>query len=79
MSALRARFIRAELAEESDTVSKKIRAATVSKIPNLLIVGKQEEQDQTVTLRQYGVRDQLTLAIPAIPKFNSKNDRPTCA
>lgn len=61
VSALRARFIRAELAEESDTVSKKIRAATVSKIPNLLIVGKQEEQDQTVTLRQYGVRDQLTL------------------
>ncbi|MYF01775.1 MAG: hypothetical protein F4227_02005 [Gammaproteobacteria bacterium] len=31
---------------------KKIRAATVNKIPNLLIVGSQEEQDQTVTLRR---------------------------
>ena len=61
VSALRARFIRAELAEESDTVSKKIRAATVNKIPNLLIVGNQEEQDQTVTLRRYGIREQLTL------------------
>lgn len=61
VSALRAQFIRAELAEESDTVSKKIRAATVNKIPNLLIVGNQEEQDQTVTLRRYGIREQLTL------------------
>jgi len=61
VSALRARFIRAELAEESDTVSKKIRAATVNKIPNLLIVGNQEEQDQTVTLRRYGIREQMTL------------------
>ena len=61
VSALRAQFIRAELAEESDTVSKKIRAATVKKIPNLLIVGNQEEQDQTVTLRRYGIREQLTL------------------
>ncbi|MXZ54874.1 MAG: threonine--tRNA ligase [Gammaproteobacteria bacterium] len=61
VSALRARFIRAELAEESDTVSKKVRAATVNKIPNLLIVGSQEEQDRTVTLRRYGIREQLTL------------------
>ena len=63
VTALRDRFIRAEIAEESDTVSKKIRAATVRKIPNLLIVGKQEEQDQTVTLRQYGVREQQTLPL----------------
>ena len=61
VSALRARFVRAELAEESDTVSKKVRAATVNKIPNLLIVGNQEEQDQTVTLRRYGIREQWTL------------------
>ena len=64
VSALRARFIRAELAEESDTVSKKIRAATVNKIPNLLIVGNKEEQDHTVTLRRYGIREQLTLPFP---------------
>lgn len=61
VSALRARFVRAELAEESDTVSKKIRAATVNKIPNVLIVGNQEEQDHTVTLRRYGIREQLKL------------------
>lgn len=68
VSALRARFIRAELAEESDTVSKKIRAATVNKIPNILIVGSQEEQDQTVTLRRYGIREQMTLPLRQFQK-----------
>ncbi|MCY3542089.1 MAG: threonine--tRNA ligase [Gammaproteobacteria bacterium] len=68
VSALRTRFVRAELAEESDTVSKKIRAATVNKIPNILIVGSQEEQDQTVTLRRYGIREQLTLPFQQFQK-----------
>ncbi|MYC24977.1 MAG: threonine--tRNA ligase [Gammaproteobacteria bacterium] len=68
VSALRTRFVRAELAEESDTVSKKIRAATVNKIPNTLIVGSQEEQDQTVTLRRYGIREQLTLPFQQFQK-----------
>ena len=61
VEALRSQFVRAELTEESDTVAKKIREATVRKIPNLLIIGQKEEQDQTVTLRRYGVREQLTL------------------
>lgn len=63
VNRLRTRFIRADLAQESDTVSKKIRESTVRKIPNLLVVGKQEEQDQTATLRRYGVREQITLPL----------------
>ena len=58
---MRANFVRAELASESDTVSKKIRDATTRKIPNLLIVGEREVAAGTVTLRRYGVREQLTL------------------
>ena len=58
---LRSNFVRAELASESDTVSKKIRDATTRKIPNLLIVGEREVAAGTVTLRRYGVREQLTL------------------
>lgn len=60
---LRARFVRAELAPESDTVSKKIRLGTVAKIPNLLIVGAREQEDSTVTLRRYGVREQVTMPL----------------
>ncbi|MDE0419909.1 MAG: threonine--tRNA ligase [Gammaproteobacteria bacterium] len=58
---MRANFVRAELASESDTVSKKIRDATTRKIPNLLIVGEREATDGTVTLRRYGVKQQATM------------------
>ena len=58
---LRERFVRAELAPSSDTVSKKIRQGTTMKIPNLVIVGEREQADRTVTLRRYGHREQHTL------------------
>lgn len=60
---LRGRFVRAEMAERSDTVSKKIREGTTRKIPNLLVVGEREQTDGTVTLRRYGVRRQQTLPL----------------
>lgn len=63
---LRARFIRAELGSDSDTVSKKIRDGTTQKIPNLLVVGEREVQNSTVTLRRYGIEKQETLSIEAL-------------
>ena len=63
---LRARFIRAELGSDSDTVSKKIRDGTTQKIPNLLVVGEREAQNSTVTLRRYGIEKQETLSIEAL-------------
>lgn len=61
VAELRSRFIRAELAPESDTVSKKIREGTIRKIPNMLVLGEREQEDQTITLRRYGVREQTVL------------------
>ena len=63
VNRLRDQFVRAELASENETVSKKVRTATVQKIPNLLVVGEREQNDGTVTLRRYGVRQQLTLTL----------------
>ena len=60
---LRDGFVRAELASQSDTVSKKIRDGTTRKIPNLLIVGEREVAGRTVTLRRYGVKQQTTMAL----------------
>jgi threonyl-tRNA synthetase len=60
---LRAQMIRAEMAPQSETVSKKIREGTTQKIPNLLICGEREQADGTVTLRRYGVKEQVTLSI----------------
>lgn len=58
---LRARMIRAELDFANETMGKKIRNATTAKIPNVLVVGEKEASDNTVTLRRYGVQEQMTM------------------
>ena len=58
---MRAKFVRAELATQSETVPKKIREGVTRKIPLLLIVGEREQADGTVTLRRYGQAQQHTL------------------
>ena len=58
---LRGFFVRAELGSSSDTMSKKIREGTVKKIPNLLVIGERERDSGQVTLRRYGIREQVTL------------------
>ena len=60
---LRANFVRAEIDSSSDTLNKRIRNAVTSKIPNVLVVGEREQEDQTVTLRRYGSRDQESLPL----------------
>ncbi len=63
VARLRTHIVRAEVAPSSETVSKKIREGTTHKIPNLLIVGEREQADRTVTLRRYGIREQMTLPL----------------
>ena len=65
VARLRANLVRAELGSGSDTVAKKVRAATVRKIPNTVVVGERESAERTVTLRRYGVREQTTLPLAA--------------
>ncbi len=62
---LRGQMIRAEIASESDTVSKKILNGTTQKIPNLLVVGERERDERTVTLRRYSVKQQTTMPLDA--------------
>lgn len=56
-------FIRVELASANDTVPKKIRAGLTRKIPNLLVVGATEAEQQTVTLRRYGEQGQANMPL----------------
>ena len=60
---LRGHMVRAEMAAQSETVNKKIFEGTTQKIPNLLVVGEREVADGTVTLRRYGVRDQVNMSV----------------
>tara|TARA_B100000945_G_scaffold253182_1_gene210189 strand:- start:341 stop:742 length:402 start_codon:yes stop_codon:yes gene_type:complete len=41
----------------SETMGKKIREAEMNKLPYMLIVGEQEEQDGTVSVRKHGGED----------------------
>ena len=75
VARLRADYVRAELASESDTVSKKIREGTTRKIPNLLIVGEREVANGTVTLRRYGIREQTTMPVEAFEQALRKTIR----
>ena len=63
VTRLRNHMVRAELMPSADTLPKKIRAGTVKKIPNLLIVGEREAAEGTVTLRRYGHKQQHTMTV----------------
>jgi threonyl-tRNA synthetase len=65
VARLRKSFVRAELDDAAETMGKKIRTASVQKIPNVLVVGEREKADATVTLRRYGSRDQVTMSLDA--------------
>ena len=63
VARLRRSMVRAELADEGETVSRKIREGTTQKIPNLLVVGEREVEERSVTLRRYGVTEQVSMSL----------------
>jgi threonyl-tRNA synthetase len=58
---LRSQGVRAELDERHDTLGKAIRTAAAEKVPNTLVIGEREVEEQTVTLRRFGSREQETM------------------
>ncbi|GAB4568082.1 MAG: threonine--tRNA ligase [Haliangiales bacterium] len=59
---LRQHFIRAEVDHSSDSLNKKVRRGTVRKIPNMLILGANEVEAESVTVRRYGIKEQRTFS-----------------
>ncbi|MCB0317503.1 MAG: threonine--tRNA ligase, partial [Bdellovibrionales bacterium] len=59
---LRNQLIRVEVDDSSNSFNKKIREAVTHKIPNILIIGGNEVEQGTVTLRRYCVKDQITIS-----------------
>ena len=60
---LRGQMIRAEIDTSNETMGKKVRTAITTKIPNILILGEREMDEETVTLRRYGQREQETMPV----------------
>lgn len=56
-------FVRATADLSSNSFNKKIRTNSVKKIPNVLIVGNNEVENRSVTLRRYGFEQQDTLSL----------------
>jgi threonyl-tRNA synthetase len=54
-------LVRVSVDVSSDSFNKKIRNAITHKIPNILIIGDNEVQSESVTWRRYSVKEQRTL------------------
>ncbi|WP_111683729.1 threonine--tRNA ligase [Winogradskyella tangerina] len=55
--------IRALADNRNETVGKKIREAELQKFPYIIVVGEQEEKDQTISVRQHGGEDLGTIGV----------------
>ena len=58
---LREDGVRAELGSGHETLGKAIRQAATEKIPNVLVIGEREVEEETITLRRHGQREQETM------------------
>jgi threonyl-tRNA synthetase len=54
---LKVKDLRVEIDLRDETIGKKIREAEKQKIPYMLIVGKEEQKQKTVSVRQRGEKD----------------------
>src|SRR5690554_6940538 len=61
--------IRALTDNRNETVGKKIREAEMQKFPFMIIVGEQEEENNTITVRQHGGEDLGTISVEEFSKI----------
>ena len=64
--------IRGLVDSRNETIGKKIREAEMSKIPFMLIVGDQEAQDQTISVRKHGGEEIGTISVEDFAKLVKK-------
>ncbi len=57
VAELKAANIRVENWNEAESMQKRIRRAEKEKVPYMIIIGKQEVEDQTISVRQRGNKD----------------------
>ncbi len=63
LSSLENNDIRAQIDARNETVGKKIREAEMNKIPFMLIVGENEEEAHTISVRRHGGEDLGSISI----------------
>lgn len=61
MEKLKAQGIRVELDEREEKLGKKMRDAQIQKVPYTLVMGDNERDEATVTYREHGKQEQITI------------------
>ena len=61
--SLRVKQIRAELDDGAESLGKRVRSASVRKIPNVVVVGEREEAERGVTLRRHVASSQQAMPL----------------
>ncbi len=62
-SVLRQEGLRTEIHNQDEGLGKRIALASKQKIPYLIIIGEKETADKTITLRQFGTKEQKTMLV----------------
>ena len=60
---LRARGLQVELDRRNEKINYKVREHSLAKVPVMLVVGKREAEERTVSIRRLGRPDQETMAL----------------
>ncbi len=60
---LRGHMIRAECDHSGERLGKLIKLGSEAKIPILLVVGENEQSEESVTVRRYGIQEQRTMKL----------------
>jgi threonyl-tRNA synthetase len=66
LAILKEHKIRVEIDETSDPIAGKIKAAQLDKIPWMLVIGKKEEEQKTVTVRYLDGKQEFGLTIDQV-------------
>ena len=75
VAALAHKGIRVEIDETDASVGAKVRNSQIEKIPYAMMIGAREVEARTVTLREYGKKEQTTLTLDeAVNKLAIEND-----
>ncbi|MFC4094235.1 threonine--tRNA ligase [Euzebyella saccharophila] len=72
LNSLENNEIRALIDDRNETVGKKIREAEMNKLPFMLIVGENEEQANTISVRKHGGEDLGSISVESFVDLVSK-------
>ncbi|RMB56057.1 threonine--tRNA ligase [Dokdonia sinensis] len=64
--------IRALIDDRGETMGKKIREAEMQKVPYMIIIGEQEEENGTISVRKHGGEDLGSMTVDAFAKAISE-------